>query len=168
MLSSLLLHDRANRQWPIIANPVSGPDWVSGGDFFIRNRRQPDLYWNIHDIHICTSVQRRTKFRIQKVKVEGEREPVIIIREDMVTIQVIPESVTSGAVADGSIYVSTGNSNNRLALTHVETKWKFGELVNKKVGVRWEDEKKSPTESLAAKPYLMYMINGGGDEWELV
>lgn len=154
--------------WPNITNPVTGPDWVSGGDFFIRNRRQPNLYWNIHDTHIRTSVQRRTKFRIQKLKVKGEREPVIMIRKDTVTIQAIPETVTSAAVAAGSIYVSTEGPGGRLVLSPVETKWIFGELVNKNVGVRWEDEKNTLEESLATKPFLVQMLNGGGDEWELV
>lgn len=94
---------------------------------------------------------------------------MIMIREDTVTIQVIPETVTSEAVADGSTYVSIGNSNgHRLTLTRVETKWTFGELVNEKVGVRWEGERNSPEQPPAAQPFLVHMSNGGGDEWELV
>lgn len=167
-LSILLLHDRGSREWPMIQNPVHGPDWVSGGDYFIRNRRQPELYWHVHDAHIHTSSHQRTKFHIEKVKTRGEREPVVLIREDMVTIRAIPETVTSWAVANGSTYVSINSDNTQLSLVKNEVTWKFGELVNGKVGVRWENEGGAREDSTDAKAFLVQMTSGGGDEWELV
>lgn len=153
--------------WPVIPNPVSGPDWVSGGDFFIRNRRQPDLYWYLNDTYINTSTQRRTKFRIQRTT-PGKREPTIMIREDKVTIQVIPETITSGVAANNIIFIAVGGPRgNSLQLTNFQREWTFGSLVNKDIGVRWADER-GQDQAETAKSLLVYLPHGGGDEWELV
>ncbi|KKO96954.1 hypothetical protein THAR02_10942 [Trichoderma harzianum] len=156
-------------QWNSSSNSVTGPDWVGGGSYFIRNRRQPNLYWWVHDTHIHTSEQRRTKFRIQQVIHSDSGSgccPPVLIRKDKITVDVIPETVTSGAVAGGTQFVSIRNSNsNCLTLTNKPHDWTFEELINKQVGVRWGNE--IPEEKGQARPLLVFMPNGGGDEWEL-
>ncbi|KAF8243847.1 hypothetical protein K440DRAFT_663834 [Wilcoxina mikolae CBS 423.85] len=154
--------------WPMFPNPVTGPDWESGKTFFIRNRRQPNLYWYVHGTHIHTSTERRAKFRIEK-KTPGVREPQILIRDDKITIQVVAETVTSSAVKN-TTYVLSENSEGRLQIGTAIQEWSFGDLLNKHVGVRWESEngcEEAEEVGETAKPYLVHMLNGGGDEWEL-
>ncbi|CEL00669.1 hypothetical protein ASPCAL00267 [Aspergillus calidoustus] len=156
-----------------LPNLVTGPDWLSGDTFFIRNRRQPNLYWWVHDTHIHTSEQRRTKFRIQKTPghddttIAGSCKPVLI-RKDHVHVGVVTETVTSSAVTGGAQFVSirdTKNKSNSLTLDNKPYLWIFGELLQQKVGVRWGDE--IPEEKGQMKPLLVFMPNDGGDEWEL-
>lgn len=164
-LSSILLNDQGGRVWPIIPNAVSGPDWVSGGDFFIRNRRQPELYWYLHETNIHISKDRRTKFRIKRVG-PSEREPVIMIRNDKVTIQVIADTVTPGAVEKNLMFLCIGGpKGNSIRLTNSPVEWIFGSFVNKEVGVRWENA--TPEQPGAIWALAAHMPHGGGDEWEL-
>jgi hypothetical protein len=159
----MLLHDLGSRVWPVIPTQVIGPDWVSGGEFFIRNRRQPNIYWWVHNACVRPSEQRRTKFHIQR-SAASMRDPVIMIREDKVTVRAIPQTVTPAEVENYSMFISVGGTTgNALQLNNVQWEWTFGLLLNKDVGVRWEN---GPLEQ--ANELLVHMPNGGGDEWELV
>jgi len=167
-LSTVLLSNAdGGTIWPLIPNPVQGPDWISGGEFFIRNRRQPNLFWYIWDNHILTSESRRTKF---SVKISGtsdtEPDPMVMIRADKVSVRAILDTVSTDALTPhNAIYVSIAKSGRSYLEMSVEYKeWGFGELVNKAIGVRWDHVKGFPT---CEAPLLTYMPSGGGDEWEL-
>ena len=163
----LLPHANDKGNLPIIPNPVQGPDWISGGEFFIRNRRQPNIFWYIWDNHILTSESRRTKF---SVKISGtsdtEPDPMVMIRADKVSVRAILDTVSTDALTPhNAIYVSIAKSGRSYLEMSVEYKeWGFGELVNKAIGVRWDHVKGFPT---CEAPILTYMPSGGGDEWEL-
>jgi hypothetical protein len=164
-LSSLLLPDLEGRGWPTIPNPIGGADWVSGGEFFIRNRSQPSLYWNVHDTHIHMSEQRRSKF-IVRTTATNLRKPAILITTDEITIQVIPETVSPALADINRVYVSIGGGSspgNRLQLSQNPREWTFGALLNKEVGVKWESDQAATTASV-----LVHLPVRGGDEWELV
>ncbi|KAL7270026.1 hypothetical protein RUND412_007279 [Rhizina undulata] len=167
-LSSVVVSNMDAFNWATIQNSITGPDWVSGGHFFIRNRRQPNIYWWVHDTHIHASEQQRSKFRVTALKIQDVRSPVILVRQDTITVEVIPETVTSDAVANGATYVAVqGSRSGRLEVTGVKSEWSFESLLCKDVGVRWEKEQCFVKSSLAAAPWLIHMPNGGGDEWEL-
>lgn len=154
--------------WPIIANPVTGPDWVSGGSFFIRNRRQNDLYWYVHDDHIHTSNSHRSKFRITKTAPGNiDTDPLVLIRDDDVTVQAVKETLSSCITATSSEYVSIdGDTHRHLVIGATAGGWRFGAFLNKEIGVRWEVyDEHGPN---CHQGFLAHMEDGGGDEWELV
>ncbi|KAA8915047.1 hypothetical protein FN846DRAFT_770585 [Sphaerosporella brunnea] len=161
VFSAILLNDLGGRDWPVIPNPIAGPDWVSGGEFFIRNRRQPSIYWCVYadDAHLYASDTRRTKFIVQTTA-SNLRNPAVMVRDDKVTIQTIPETIGNVACDCVSAYVAIGDpKGNSLTLSNVAYEWKFGGLLNKNVGVKWESDDTAR---------LMHMPLRGGDEWELV
>ena len=89
----------SRQQIPTLTNIVTGSDWNSGSTFYIRNRRQPDLYWWAHGTHLHASPEQRTKFRIEAVgRPTGVSESEIIIRSDTVIIEVIPQQVGTQTV----------------------------------------------------------------------
>jgi len=155
---------RSGGNWPVLPNPVVGSDWVSGKTFFIRNRRQPGTYWWVHDTHIHTSEQRRTKFRIDLTGTAPCKDPVILVRKDSVRIAAIPETTTSAAVTRGVVYISKGRSESgRLEMAEEGHSWLLEELLITRVGVRWVSDRQGHV-----RPELTHMPNGGSDEWELV
>jgi hypothetical protein len=164
--SILLLNDWDGRNWAMVPQSSIGTgcttDWISGNEFFIRNKRQPNLYWWVYNDHIHTSDTRRTKFRITKTTA-GFKDPVIMIRDDDVTVEVVAETV-SGAGSRFTQYVSIEGAGvgGHLQLSGDKMKWKFGALLRGEVGERW-DVIKDVDNGL-----LVHMIEGGGDEWELV
>ncbi|PUU78690.1 hypothetical protein B9Z19DRAFT_1083365 [Tuber borchii] len=139
--------------WPVFANPTIGPDWVSGKTFYIRNRRQPSLYWYSADYLIFISTDRRTKFCIKDKSYDGER---VLIRKDEVTIQ----PVGSFGTPIGKYVIKSGDGE---VLTVGSTRqiWDFSDLFDS-VGVTWADETEfSPeTQFATSLPKLE-------DEWEL-
>jgi hypothetical protein len=172
------------RGWPVIPNPVTGPDWVSGNSFFIRNRRQADLYWYVHNDHrIHISEHRRTKFLIRGTEFGDEKK--VFIRSDPITIEpvsfaekVFPwkpfvlgdlasRSATPGAEGEGAnenqMFV-TKELNSQLGISRSKEVWKFGDLFSN-FGVVWEGDN-----SISEKPRysLAVYTESGGDEWELV
>jgi hypothetical protein len=156
--------------WSTVPNQVTGPDWVSDGTYFIRNRRQPNLYWWVHDTHIHTSEQRRTKFRIRHEIPISTSQPSVLIRKDKVTVAAVTETVTSASVKEnGAKYVSIrkirGKSNCLVLATTPQT-WVFGDLINGQVGVRWGNEIEEEKDQ-SPKPLVVFAPDGGGDEWEL-
>ncbi|KAK0716499.1 hypothetical protein B0T21DRAFT_454298 [Apiosordaria backusii] len=155
---------------PIIPNPVTGPDWLSDNTFFIRNRRQPNLYWFVHDTHIHTSEQRRTKFRIKQEISTGKSRQSVLIRKDKVTVAAVAETVGSAAVlGNGTKYVSIRKlkgKSNCLVLANTPHPWVFQDFIDGQVGVRWGTEIEEEKDQ-GAKPLVVFMPDGGGDEWEL-
>jgi len=167
-LSTFLLNDGNGGCCPLISNPVIGPDWVSGQTFFIRNRRQPNTYWWVHDTHIHTSEQRRTKFRIQVNEPPPCKGPVILVRKDAVKVAAIPETTTSGAVKSGATYIASKYpENGRLELLKQPQLWTLEELLLTRVGVRWARDRMEDGQGASVRPELAYMPDGGSDEWEL-
>ncbi|KAI5842236.1 hypothetical protein BZA05DRAFT_412418 [Tricharina praecox] len=169
-MTQLLPNGDGNSTWPIIQNPELGPDWISGGEYFIRNRRQPNLYWYVWANQIRTSVSRRTKFCITRTGTfsDADRAPVVLVRLDKVSVRAVAETLTPGAInPDNRKYVSVSERpTNHLEMSAKDTHWEFGTLVNKVVGVMWDTCSDATWESEV--PLVTYMPGGGGDEWELV
>ena len=152
-MSVILADADSGRDWPVLANPTIGPDWVSGKTFYIRNRRQPSLYWYSENCLIVISTYRRTKFCIKDKSYDGER---VLIRKDEVTI----EPVGSLGTPIG-MYVIKGGYGEVLTVGSTRQVWDFSDLFDS-VGVTWADETEfSPeTQFATSLPKL-------GDEWEL-
>jgi len=163
--STLLLHDGASREWPTIPHREMGPDWLSGRTFFVRSRRERDVYWTAENgrVRATTDVLRRTKFRITRVGEEGEgpiREPVVLTKGDRVRVEVVPETVRGGGTEAGFVGVDEGNG--MLVVKGRAREWGFGELVNGDVGVTWGLVGGSDT------AFVAHLGNDAADEWELV
>ncbi|PUU78244.1 hypothetical protein B9Z19DRAFT_1084450 [Tuber borchii] len=147
-VSVFLANSNAGREWPILTNPTIGPDWVSGKTFYIRNRREPNLYWHYERHQIVISTDRRTRFRIKDEDYEDER---VLIRKDKVTI----EPVGSLGTPIGMYVTKNGNGEN-LSVRPTREVWTFSDLFDS-VGVTWSI---SGTQFATSLPDL-------GDEWEL-
>ncbi|KAF8253335.1 hypothetical protein K440DRAFT_657311 [Wilcoxina mikolae CBS 423.85] len=173
----------------VVPNPIIGPDWVSGNEFFIRNRRQPDLYWYVHNDHrIHISEYRRTKFLIRGTEFGDEKK--VFIRSDPITIEPVsfaekvfpwkpfvlgdlasrsatPGNATPAAEGEssdeGRMFV-TKELNSQLGISPSKEVWKFGDLFSN-FGVVWEGEG-----DISEKPKFSLAVytESGGDEWELV
>ncbi|PUU78691.1 hypothetical protein B9Z19DRAFT_1083368 [Tuber borchii] len=151
---SVVLSDATDhRNWPILANPTIGPDWVSGKTFYIRNRRQPSLYWYFEDCLIAISTRRRTKFRIKDRRYDDER---VLIRKDEVTI----EPCGSLGTTIGKYVIKNGDGE-MLSVGSTRQVWDFSDLFDS-VGVTWVDgtDFSPETQFATSLPKL-------GDEWEL-
>jgi len=152
-MSVILADAAAGRDWPVLANPTIGPDWVSGDTFYIRNRRQPQLYWYYDDYLIVISTTRRTKFRIKDEAYDEER---VLIRKDKVTIEPVgPLGTPIGK------YVTKNADGEKLTVSSTRQVWDFSDLFDG-VGVTWNAESgfASGTQFATSVPDL-------GDEWEL-
>lgn len=152
--------------WATIPRLISGPDWLSGGTYFIRNRRQPSTYWWVSQGYIRPSEQRRTKFKIKLETESKESQPIVLTRKDKIVVTVVRETTVSPEVRAGSTCVSVCRGNRLTLSTRGESyQWTFGDLVSGKVGVEWPDE--YPGEDSWLGTFLALMLNGGGEEWEL-
>ena len=147
-MSTFLAVTSAARDWPVLANPTIGPDWVSGKTFYIRNRRQPNLYWYYQYQGIVISTDRRTKFRVKDEDYDDER---VLIRKDKVTI----EPVGSLGTPIG-MYVTKNGDGEELSVGSTRHVWTFSDLFYS-IGVSWHGDGNQFAISL---PDL-------GDEWEL-
>jgi len=158
--STALADAATGRDWPIIPNPAIGTDWVHGNAFFIRNRREPHLYWFVQNDIILVSNRRRSKFRIQGVDFdETDLGKKVLIRKDKVTISVVPETAIQSNVQQGH-FVARGE-DNALKVGNMMLEWSFGDLFNASIGVTWV------TEVAQDEVTARYMTDDGGDEWEL-
>ncbi|KAK0657749.1 hypothetical protein B0T16DRAFT_386232 [Cercophora newfieldiana] len=170
-LSTVLVNDGqvGGRTFELITNPVTGPDWFSGGTFFIRNRRQPQLYWCVHNSYVHTSTDRRTKFKVELEDPPKDTDAkMVLIRSDRVIVTVVEEA--HGSLGERK-YLGVEDFNNgavsRLALVSTPHVWTFGDLVLKRVGVRWEDVRDGSGNVTENRPTVVPMSEGGQDEWEL-
>jgi hypothetical protein len=77
----------------MIPNPVIGPDWISGGRFFIRNRREPSLYWCVRDSTVYASTHERSKFKITVRKGAHTVQPLVMVRDDEIFIEVLKDTI---------------------------------------------------------------------------
>lgn len=143
------------RIWPVFPNLVDGPDWVSGNTFFIRNKRQPQLYWAAvggaaTDLgpNLIVSTTFRSKFRVHST--EG-RSKAVLIREDRVTV-----SLVSSQNSLRALYVVRGDAG-LLALDSDEKEWKFGDFFTR-FGSVWVNK----VEVLSVNDEDSDL----GDEWE--
>ncbi|KAF1998463.1 hypothetical protein P154DRAFT_602891 [Amniculicola lignicola CBS 123094] len=145
--------------WPVIAIPAEGPDWVDGGAFFVRNKRQRTRYWFCApdgSIHVSTTHQ--TKFRIRRAAgTSGQASTLaagdlkqILIRKDMVTVQAI-----------GSLFYVSIPASGRLAQTAALVTWSFGRFFAG-LGARWEADSAG-----VERLYVVGTNEDEGDEWEL-
>ncbi|KZT35269.1 hypothetical protein SISSUDRAFT_1051676 [Sistotremastrum suecicum HHB10207 ss-3] len=145
----------ASRPWPVVES-VDGPDWTNGGAFFIRNKRQPDLYWSVsyaaQDVAIVVSETRRSKFRIWGSDIDHKDLDKVLIRSDRVTI-----SPVSSEKSARVLYVHPSKAEtNVVVLSGDKKEWRFGDLFGA-FGTTWDDNE---TE-------LVTYNEAEGEEWEL-
>ncbi|KAK3356813.1 hypothetical protein B0T25DRAFT_603399 [Lasiosphaeria hispida] len=175
VVSTSIINDGlgGGRSFSLILNPVTGPDWLSGGTFFIRNRRQPNLYWFLHREHVHVSDEGRTKFRVDMAKPTRQQQDLkqlVLIREDEVYVSIVTETTTSFVVRDdkkrylGLAPNSSAGSPRKVTPVIDAHPWTFGNLLCNSVGVIWEPEEGDGEEM---RPHLAHMTEGGADEWEL-
>ncbi|KAM7198487.1 hypothetical protein V8F33_004993 [Rhypophila sp. PSN 637] len=161
---------------------TTGPDWVDGGTYFIRNPRQPNICWAVlpggsmyRNRLICTS-DNKTKFRIaldreklSQAMVESQG-PLILTNTDIVTVNVVWESAQESVALPGDkSYVGLLDAANdaptdshsipKLGLVDRKFTWIFGDLLRNMVG-----EVYIPSLDVCG---LGKMTQGGHDEWEL-
>lgn len=145
---SQLLSDASGGDWHPV--PISDQlDWVHEGTYFIRNKRQPQLYWYYPGgsvIHL--SETQKTKFRVCGTAfAKGERK--YLIRSDEVEFRRIDESRTS--------YLSKNPGSNTVRISYDARAWKFGDLLG---GF-------STTYGIMGNGILACATDGDGDNWEL-
>ncbi|KZT33516.1 hypothetical protein SISSUDRAFT_1066095 [Sistotremastrum suecicum HHB10207 ss-3] len=126
---STILQDAAgaSRPWHFI-QPVDGPDWTNGSTFFIRNKRQPSLYWSVsevtQDAAIVISDTQKSKFRISGVDLDPKDREKVLIRSDRVTIS--PARSEKGLKA---LFIGPSEcETDVVVLTGEKSEWRFGDL----------------------------------------
>ncbi|KAF8971237.1 hypothetical protein BDZ97DRAFT_1914236 [Flammula alnicola] len=151
-------------KYPIIPDPVFGTDWLNGNTFFIRNLRQPELYWFVLDDVIRVGKDHRSKFCVRGTAFNADDKKVLI-RSDKITIEAVPETIirTSyiprNAITPQRYPISLVQEETpKLRIGDRPVQWLFGDLFLH-IGVSWDWRTQSQ--------YATYMPNGGGDEWEL-
>lgn len=173
-LSATWIHNLHEGYVSAMPNQVNGPDWLSGGYFYIRNRRQPSLYWWVHGQHVHASENRRTKFRIQlcePVPDINNQSPVVLVRKDKVQVEVVPETATLTYAMDSRKYLCIPDdlSQNTIAcvmLSSTPYPWTFENLVCKQIGLRWRNGTQD-SGGISEDPLLVLAGEPGADEWEL-
>ncbi|KAM7219524.1 hypothetical protein V8F06_005079 [Rhypophila decipiens] len=158
---------------------TTGPDWVDGGTYFIRNRRQPKIYWAVlprgsmyRNRLICATSNNKTKFRIALDREElsqammESQGPLILTNTGIVTVNVVWESAPDSVALPGDeSYVGLLDTHPdfrsipKLGLVDRKCTWVFGDLLCNMVG-----EVYLPSVGACG---LGKMTQGGHDEWEL-
>lgn len=150
-----------------------GPDWLSDGSFFVRNKRQHELYWAIamsENVYVNVSQTHRTKFRITGRNLKpGD----VMIPEDDVIITLAEKQCTSCGGTCGcssgprTIYVSINNSLLTISNSSPPP-MRFGDFFGV-FGTVWDDTKISvfQNDPVGAAQYVTYGEVDLGDEWEL-
>lgn len=149
-----------------------GPDWISGGAFFIRNRREPTLYWFVHkDNTIRASHEDRTKFRIASFNNQNVNEKNVLIRDDPIIINALRRP-NVGQV--NTTITSSRCSRLKLGINNTGKHWKFEIFINT-FGVQIGDEYDVYGEVTGKKGKYVTVMNEDPqaeqdweDEWELV
>lgn len=148
------LWNTADRNW-VIAPSVPGPDWVFNRSYFIRNIRQPELYWFYPGSgRILASRTQKTKFHIASQATLPSKSP--IIRSDSMIISIASNSDGSRSTSN---YVNT--SDNKLRVTSDITDFRFDSLLQM-FGTTWENNAAG-----ALHEYITWSSGGGLDGWEL-
>ncbi|KAK4213720.1 hypothetical protein QBC37DRAFT_400244 [Rhypophila decipiens] len=156
-----------------------GPDWIDGGTYFIRNRRQPKIYWGVlprgptyRNRLICATYSNKTKFKIALDREELSQAMIetqgrlILTNTDIVTVNVVWESAPDSVALPGDeSYVGLLDTHPdfrsipKLGLVDRKCTWVFGDLLCNMVG-----EVYLPSVGACG---LGKMTQGGHDEWEL-
>ncbi|RPB06344.1 hypothetical protein P167DRAFT_569194, partial [Morchella conica CCBAS932] len=70
--------------WPLAA-PLAGREWISGHAYYVRNIRQPEVYWYLPRAgrEVVPSRERKTRFVMTAVEAVGEG-PLYLVRSDRV------------------------------------------------------------------------------------
>lgn len=161
---SVLLNDGGGRDWPI-APIVEGPDWVNGGSYFIRNKRQPNLYWYHFNGEIHVSERQKTKFRVIAVGKPELAKDAVLIGSDEVEIH----PIETGSPNSMILYVSTGGENisNKLLVSGAQKSWKLNKLRDS-FGTTWEQKGGSESiQELVTWCDPSNLENSNADHWEL-
>jgi hypothetical protein len=153
---------------------VTGLDWISGNAFFIRNRREPTLFWFVHDDNtIRASHQDRTKFRITCYNDQGVNERKVLIRSDQIIIRSLQRPAV-GRISAPTTVKSGENGRLELGINETGKQWHFGNFINT-FGVQAGDEHDTQGNVTRMSGRYVTVMNKDpnaeqdwGDEWELV
>ncbi|RPB06888.1 hypothetical protein P167DRAFT_540516 [Morchella conica CCBAS932] len=154
---STLLHDGVGREWPV-APVAAGRDWVNGNTYFVRNIRQPNLYWfddgSNPGILYISNGGNKTKFRVVGTDMGSVKR--VLIRSEVVRLE-IPQSGNSPTRHLLCDY------NNRLVCASGGGGWtfKFGDLLGR-FGTRFIGKNQ-----LGIYGAVTWGEGNDPDEWEL-
>lgn len=137
--------------YPPIIPPLDGPDWVNNGTYFIRNKRQPKLYWYHVGSYIRVSDTRKTKFRIRDVDLDGDDESVLV-RSDVVEISLLDNGTNEMFLVK--------SKSGRLMISLDPRQWGFHRFLDG-FGTMWKNEGDVEFE------YVIATDADEADEWEL-
>lgn len=153
---SALLPEAGGRGWAV-APVQAGKDWLHNRWYFIRNIRDPSLYWvSRGNNRIEVSDSQRTKFRIRGTEFRND-ERKVLIRSDKIRIELPADS------APAPTFVSKMVDNN-VVLAPDSGAWafKFGDLLGN-FGTSWD----IPPGAEEVREFLTWSDNGDLDDWEL-
>ncbi|KAI5842138.1 hypothetical protein DFP73DRAFT_608415 [Morchella snyderi] len=147
-----------------VAAPLAGREWVSGQAYYVRNIRQPEVYWYLPGAgrELVASRKRKTRFWVRAVGAGEGEGPLYLVRRDRVRM------VTQGAGGEEVVLrrgAATGMGGETVcgvaAAGGAGMEFAFGSLLGG-FGTGWANEE-SDVE------FVTWVQGGGlgGDDWEL-
>jgi hypothetical protein len=154
-----LLHDGPSRIWDA-APVIPGRDWVHNCSYFIRNIRQPELYWSLDPSSstILVSDKQKTKFRVSAVQFGRDDKNKVLIRSDIVRLSLPNNPAAVGATAHVRVATDSGVICGADA---GEFTFRFGDLLGN-FGSKWAAHPAGD-----AREFLTWSEQGEQDDWEL-
>lgn len=151
-IMTLWVPDATSRDF--ITTPIdTAPDWVHEGTYFIRNKRQPKLYWYHFEGAVHISETQKTKFRVRGTAfAKGEKK--VLIRSDVVEFRPVDKGCSK------TPYLTQEHESTRIKVSWDKRVWKFGDLVGG-FGTTWEKAGDTVHELLTTA------TDDEGDNWEL-
>jgi hypothetical protein len=157
---SMRLHadDGPGHEWAV-APVVPGRDWVNGNTYFVRNIRQPNLYWydGGSNGRLCVSDGGpRTKFRIVGTNLGIDKR--VLIRSDHVRLET-PQTLNNPTKH------LRNEGNNRLMCSSLGGRYwtfRFEDLLGK-FGTMWLEGSATPW----MQGHVTWSEGDDQDEWEL-
>lgn len=145
----------------------AGRDWLSGRAYFIRNVRQPDIYW-YHpaggEDRILASRWQKTKFFVRLAEADENEKGTVLIRSDRIRISTISPQAMGMLVRMGedNRMVMVKPSAVAVGVAGSDKDFRFKDLLGT-FGTEWECKNGVPYEYVTwGDPSVMHL-----DDWEL-
>ncbi|KAH0605303.1 uncharacterized protein H6S33_005285 [Morchella sextelata] len=165
MLSNL--PDMGERNGFVQVPAEAGRDWISGRAYFIRNVRQPDIYW-YHpaggEDQILASRWQKTKFFVRLAEADENQTGTVLIRSDRIRISTVSPQAKGKVVrmGEGNRMVMVKPSAASVAVAGSDKDFRFKDLLGS-FGTEWECKNGEPYEYVTwGDPSVMHL-----DDWEL-
>ncbi|KAI5837207.1 hypothetical protein DFP73DRAFT_487657 [Morchella snyderi] len=157
-----LLHDGPGR----IYNPapvIPGRDWLNHGLYFIRNIRQPELYWTIDPTtrHVLISDKIKARFRISSQYARDDKKKRVLIRSDTVSLSLPNEIFAQGPTMH--IRIASDGCGLVCVADSAGFTFRFGDFLGN-FGTRWVSNQGSDVD---IHEFVTWHMGGEQDDWEL-